>query len=422
MIVEVLAIGDELTSGQRLDTNSQWLSQRLGDLGLPVLYHSTAGDQLAALTGMMRLALERSDILVATGGLGPTADDLTRDAIAAAIGKGLALDHGSLEHIQNLFARRGRTMPERNTIQAMLPEGCTAIPNPEGTAPGIQLVLERPGRSPARLYSLPGVPAEMKQMWAQTVSVDLARLLPPQAIQFHVVKCFGVGESELEAKLPDMIRRGREPEVGITVHEATITLRIAARGTNLEACQAQIAPTVQTIHECLGNLVFGSEDDELQHAVLRLLHERRLTLACVEADGSGRIGGWLGEAGPRVGPSVFQGGLLLPQPETWSKILGSAPEFSSPSFRYEIELARELARALQQRWGTDYALATTAFPAPAPLNASPNTEKPRWAAALAGPRGVFARSFEFVGHSAILHSRAGKQALNFLRLHLLGEG
>ena len=146
MRAEIISIGDELTSGQRLDTNSQWLSQRLGELGIPVVFHTTVADDLDANIEVFRTAIGRADIVVSTGGLGPTADDLTRDAIAAAAGVELVEDAAAMEHIKNLFARRKREMPERNKLQALFPRGSQVIPNPEGTAPGIDFTIPRPGK------------------------------------------------------------------------------------------------------------------------------------------------------------------------------------------------------------------------------------------------------------------------------------
>ena len=237
MHAEIISIGDELTSGQRLDTNSQWLSTRLGELGVQVMYHTTVADDLEANVQVFRQAAQRADLIVATGGLGPTADDLTRDALAAVAGVELVLDEAALAHIESLFARRKRPMPERNRVQAMFPRGSRVIPNPAGTAPGIDIEMPRPGKSPARIFALPGVPAEMHEMWEQTVAPAIAALMgKPRVIRHKQIKCFGVGESDLEQMLPDMIRRGRDPQVGITVHGATITLRITASGDTAEAC------------------------------------------------------------------------------------------------------------------------------------------------------------------------------------------
>ncbi len=273
MRAEIISIGDELTSGQRLDTNSQWLSQRLYELGIPVAFHTTVADDLDANIEVFRTAIGRAEIVVSTGGLGPTADDLTRDAIAATAGVELVEDAAAMAHIKNLFARRKREMPERNKLQALFPRGSQVIPNAEGTAPGIDFTIPRPGKSPSRIFALPGVPAEMFTMWNDTVRPALIAAQPsPRVICHRRIKCFGVGESDLEAMLPDMIRRKREPLVGITVHGATITLRITASGPDEAACQAAMQPTADEIYKLLGVLVYGEEDDELEHAVVRLVN------------------------------------------------------------------------------------------------------------------------------------------------------
>jgi nicotinamide-nucleotide amidase len=165
MHAEIIAIGDEITGGQLLDTNSQWLSRRLEELGIRVLFHSTVGDELDPCAEVFRRAIERADLVVATGGLGPTADDLTRQSLAQAVGQPLVLFPEALEHIHKLFARRRRPMPKQNELQAMFPEGGRMVHNPHGTAPGIDMEIARKEKTPCRFFALPGVPAEMVEMW-----------------------------------------------------------------------------------------------------------------------------------------------------------------------------------------------------------------------------------------------------------------
>src|SRR5208283_2882282 len=157
MNAEVLAIGDEITGGQLLDTNSQWLSQRLGESGIRVLYHSTVGDELEPCIDVFRRAIQRADLVISTGGLGPTADDLTREALAAAVDRPLMIVPEALEHIRRLFAGRKREMPKSNELQANFPEGSRVVPNPHGTAPGIDLYIPRGGGEGCRFLALPGV-------------------------------------------------------------------------------------------------------------------------------------------------------------------------------------------------------------------------------------------------------------------------
>jgi len=316
MHAEVIAIGDELTTGQRLDTNSQWLAAELGVLGVPVTFHTTVPDTLEAGIAAFRGACGRADIVLVTGGLGPTADDLTRDVLAAVAGVPLDLSADALAWVESRFARRGMPMPESNRRQALFPRGSRIIANPNGTAPGIDLDIPRAGGH-CRVFALPGVPAEMKPMWQATVAPAIMSLLPDAAtIVQRRIKCFGAGESAIEELLPDMIRRGRDPLVGITAHEATITLRIAARGVDEAACLAKIAPTAATIRECLGVLAYGVEDDEIEDATLALLVAEGMSLATVEVGTEGRVAAVFAQAvarrGGNGGGRGFVGGSVLP--------------------------------------------------------------------------------------------------------------
>jgi len=411
MHAEILSIGDEITSGQLLDTNSQWLSLRLEEMGIRVLYHSAVGDELDALTAVVRQALDRSEVVVATGGLGPTADDLTRDAVAQATDRPLELRPEALEHVRRLFARRKREMPKQNEIQAMFPVGSRIIPNPNGTAPGIDLEQARAGRLPARLFCLPGVPAEMREMWEQTVASQLRALGAGQRmICQRKIKCFGAGESQIESMLPDLIRRGRVPRVGINASKTTIILRITTEGPNEEACHLAMEPTVATIHQCLGTLVFGEGDEELQHAVVRLLRQQNKTLATVEWGTAGLIADWLGDVAGAHG--VYVGGQVVSGAEAVRAAVGVSidPMALTPP---QIDA---VAKACRQRFGVDYGLAVGPFPS---LDANP-TQPPSVLLSLASVDQVRAKEIGFAGHPATLKIYCAKQALNLVRLALLG--
>lgn len=406
MRAEIISIGDELTSGERLDTNSQWLSQRLGDLGVPVVAHVTVADDLAANIAVFRQAIERAEVVISTGGLGPTADDLTREVLAQVMGTPLELREPELAHLRGLFARRKREMPQRNIVQAMFPVGSRSIPNPEGTAPGISVAIPRTRAATSHVYALPGVPAEMRQMWEQSVMPALVALGAGCGVIRHKqIKCFGVGESDLEQMLPDLIRRGREPSVGITVHEATITLRITASGPDAAACFASMEPTLATIHKCLGKLVFGEDDDELQHVVLRKLSERRHTLATVECGSAGLLARWLGEAD--AGRGAYRGGLVLPSVESLTRLAGVPPDLIS-----DKEAVRAMATRCREQFGADYGLAIGPFPRHEPRGDEPGLVH----FAVADALGCRVKAAAFAGHSAIVNSRATKQALDMLRL------
>jgi nicotinamide-nucleotide amidase len=399
MRAEVIAIGDELTSGQRLDTNSQWLSQRLGEFGVPVAYHTTVGDDLAANVAVFRNAIDRADLVIATGGLGPTADDLTREAIALAAGVNLVEDEAALAHIRALFARRRREMPERNRLQAQFPRGSRVVPNPEGTAPGIDLNVPRSCGPPCRVFALPGVPAEMVSMWEATVGPAIAASQPPGRVICHKrIKCFGVGESDLEAMLPDMIRRGREPLVGITVSGATITLRVTASGATAAACDKSMAPTIAQIRELLGVLVIGDEDDELEHAVVRLLKEGNQSLAVAECGTDGLISHWLTEAG---GGEYFRGGIVAGVEAAIPVALGIDLSLNATP----AASVSAIAQNIREKYRADWGLAAIA--------------SGELHVALASADNVRMKQFPLASHSAIRKAWSAKHALNVLRLELL---
>jgi nicotinamide-nucleotide amidase len=410
LIGEVVAIGDELTTGQRLDTNTRWLSERLTELGYRVMYHTTVADDLAANIAVLQTAIERADVVVATGGLGPTADDLTRDALAAAVDVQLACDDTALEYIRELFERRGRVMPERNVVQAMFPEGSQQIFNPIGTAPGIWMQVERTNYQPCHLFALPGVPAEMFLMWEQSVVPALVEMLPAaQVIRHRRINCFGAGESHIEEMLPDVIRRGREPLVGITASGATIKLRITASGHDEAACFKAMEPTVHEIYQLLGELVFGEEADELEHAVIRLLNQHQATLAVAEWYTAGRLAELLAAADGAH--TCFVGGTVVQNEASLESLLsiGGSADLTA------TEVASAMAEAVRRQAATDFGLAVSGATG---VDDSAQLVE----IALAGARGTQIKRISTFGDPEFDRLRTAKVAMNLLRLAMLKQG
>lgn len=404
MIAEIISIGDELTSGQRLDTNSQWLSQRLGDMGIRTVYHTTVADDLEANIHVFRQAATRADLIISTGGLGPTADDLTRSAVATAFDKALIFDEDSFTHIVELFRKRGREMPDRNRVQAEFPEGAMIVPNPEGSAPGFWLDVPRTGRGPSHVVALPGVPAEMHEMFFKTLESEISQRLGSQkrVIIHKTIHCFGAGESDIEQRLPDLVRRGRQPSVGITASKATITLRISAEGPDIKACEEKIAPTAQTIHEYLGNLIFGEDGMTLEEVVIESLASRGESVAVLDAVTGGLLGQWLFSAD--ASGAHFLGGSTLRNPIPSQNVASSS---AAPTDARGT--AADLAEQTRLQWGANWGLAF------AKVNGSNNPIPEVEIAATNGER-VATERFTFAAHTAIQLPRAAKQALNFLRL------
>jgi nicotinamide-nucleotide amidase len=407
MHAEIISVGTELTTGASLDTNSQWLSLELAAVGISVSYHTTVADDLAALVGVIRTAAARTDVVILTGGLGPTLDDLTRQALAEVLGVELVLDPASLEFIRTLFARFNREMPERNVVQAHFPIGTEPIPNLRGTAPGIWAKIPVPSGRSCLFAALPGVPSEMKRMFSQ----EVVKRLPVgnRVIRRARINCFGVGESQAEEMLGDLTARGRDPEIGITVHEATITLRIVAHGETAHACDSKIAAAKAAIRERMGELVFGEEDQQLEHVVLELLRKRGKTLGTAEIGTGGLLARRITEVSGHE--HVYRGGLVASSLDGLSQAVGSD---SGPDKQAAIIAALESSR---QRLSADFVIFVGAFPHYNPddvASAAPTSE-----VALAGPTVSRIVDYTFLGDATLNRSRAAKIALNLLRLHFL---
>lgn len=410
MKTELISIGSELTSGQNLDTNSQWLSKRLAEVGIPVVWHTTIADDLDENIAAFRIASQRAQLVLATGGLGPTQDDLTREVLAKVAGVDLEFHPESFEQIRQMFARRNRTMPERNRVQAMFPAGAEPIPNACGTAPGLWLKIGN-----CLMAAMPGVPSEMFAMFDTQV---LPRLL---ALGFgggvlvqRKINCFGAGESALEEKLLDLTRRGHVPEVGITVNDATISLRILARAASRAEAQAQIEPVERTIRERLGELVFGVEDEDLHDAVGRLLMEKRKTLATAESVTAGQVAERLGRV-PGIS-TWFRGGIVAYQNQIKTELL-AVPQALIDEYGVVSALVVEaMAVGCRTRFRTNLAVSTVGIAGPG--GGSPDKPVGLVYVGLAWEGGVTSHSFSWLGTRAEVQSRTTKLALNRVRLHL----
>jgi nicotinamide-nucleotide amidase len=413
MKAEILSIGSEITSGKNLDTNSQWLSQRLGEMGIVVGFHTTVADDLEDNVAAFRIASERADLVLITGGLGPTQDDLTREALAQVAGVELVFHQESFDKIQQMFSRRNRVMPERNRVQAMHPQGAEVIPNDFGTAPG---VYQRIGYS--HIFGLPGVPSEMRAMFEAQVKPRLIQLgMGGGVLVQRKINCFGTGESHIEEKLYDLTRRGHVPEVGITVSDATISLRILAKADTREAALAQIAPIEKVIRERLGNFVFGVEDEELQDAVLQQLALKRLSLATAESVTCGLVARKIGQV---PGASEwFRGGVVAYQNAVKIEILGVPGKVIEEHNVISAPVVEAMATGVRTRLHSDLGVSTVGLAGPG--GGTPEKPVGLVYVGLAWDGGVRSQSFSWIGTREEVQSRTAKLALNMVRLHLIGQ-
>jgi nicotinamide-nucleotide amidase len=276
--VSILSIGNELLNGRTVDTNAAYIAGRLRTISLPVVSVHSVPDEEPAIERALALATSEADVVVVTGGLGPTDDDLTRQAFAKFLGVELVLRPDLLEKVKRFFDRRGIEMPGRNSIQACIPQGAEAVANEMGTAPGIR--AQKDGKL---LFALPGVPMEMRHMFDTLVLPELRPLTSGQAIVARRLKCFGAGESMIAEMIGDAMRRGRNPLVNCTVHTGVITLEIVAAASKPQDAERMAQEEDRSLRAALGKLIYGIEDQTLAEVVGKGLMWTDRTLAVAES-------------------------------------------------------------------------------------------------------------------------------------------
>jgi nicotinamide-nucleotide amidase len=413
MHAEIIAIGSELTCGSKLDTNSQWLSRELESLGWTVARHTTLSDDMQAIVNEFRAAAERARVVLITGGLGPTLDDITRDALAEAFHQSLIRDAESLQQIEALFAARGKVMPERNHRQADRPEKSQALPNSCGTAPGILMRVESSSGHTCLLAAMPGVPAEMRPMYEKQIQPHL--LDSSMVMCRRVIRTFGYGESEAERLLGDLTARGRNPEVGITASEAVISLWVTARATSQDAAEAMCEETMQLIRERLGETVYAEGNAELHEVVANLLTNRKLRIGLLEGSTTGGLMSlWMTEH-PSLSSVVHEARVITGR---WNEMAGAEIQNAVNSAADPNDwatIAGQVAADVLKNQPVDYLLLSS--PHEDQISESGVTLR-RGSVAIAGPELFLTFDATMSGNLAIFRQRAARTALNRLRLHL----
>ncbi len=359
--VEIVTIGTELLLGATLDTNSVYIARRLADSGVDVFAKHSVGDNAARLEAMLRDALERCDGVVTTGGLGPTVDDLTKEAVAAAVGAGLELHEPSVLAIAARFASFGRTGPlgENNRRQALLPHGSIVLENPHGTAPGF-VALRADGKFVA---CMPGVPREMKPMLDERLIPWLVeRYRLRTAIYTRTLHTVGIGESDLDARVEPLFRSLENPKIAMLAHEFKVDVKIMAKAEGRARADTLIAPVEERLRELIGPGIFGVDDETLEGALLERLLARGRTLATAESITGGGIADML----VRVpGASrCFRGGVVAYDNAVKTALLDVDGELLRAHGAVSEEVAAAMARGACARVGTDVAVATTGIAGP----------------------------------------------------------
>lgn len=398
---EIITIGSELLLGQITDTNTSYLARELGSIGVRARFRTAVGDRLDEIIQVIQGALQRCDMLLCTGGLGPTSDDLTREAVARVAGVGLEFRPELMEQIEDYFRRLGYRMPENNRRQAYVPAGSRPIPNPVGTAPGF--ITEVRGKP---IVCLPGVPMELEYLWEQELSKWIRERfqLAGQKVTYRVLKVVGVGESKVDRIIADLMGEGKNPEVGLLASLGEIKIRITAAAGDEREARALIRPVEKEIRSRLGKKIFGADGDTLEGIVDSLLVSRGLILAIIETFS----GGLAAQRFHRLPSSRIIESRVIPEKRRLMELL--------PAGRtaLDLEAAACISQSIRETAGADVGLSIIGFP-----------EKRQDGyrvdgLAVATAEGIQERfSWRMGGRLSALQERGAVIGLNTLRLALL---
>ena len=408
MQAELISVGTELLLGEILDTNAQYLSSKLPALGIDLYYVSKVGDNLDRLSEVLGRAWHRSDLVITTGGLGPTEDDLTREAIARVLGEEMTVDSQLEAQLREFFARRGAAMPERNIKQATVIASGRAIPNPRGTAPGWW--VERVGHI---IVAMPGPPSEMQRMWEKEIAPELERRPTGTVLVTRTLKTAGLGEGHVDEMLSPYLK-SKNPTIGVYAKQDGVHLRLGAKAETAEAARRLIEPVEAEIRTVLGDVIWGADDDTLATAVGTLLREQGLMLGTMESC----TGGLLADTITDVPGSseYFRGGLVSYGTEmklAWGVDPAIIQEFGVVSG----ECAQAMARAARDTMSADVGIGITGVAGP-----DPQGEKPPGTVHIGldvdgiGPQTI---GYQFAQSREAVKRRAVTTALGMLRRALL---
>jgi nicotinamide-nucleotide amidase len=403
---EIVAIGSELLLGQIVDTNSAWIAQRLTDIGVNLFYKTIVGDNPGRMKEVLSRALDRSDIVITSGGLGPTQDDLTREVVAEVAGRRLVRDPRLLEQINQRFRSRGFIMTPNNERQADIPEGATPVENPNGTAPSFIVEDSR-----GIIFVLPGVPFELKWLFDNEVEPYLRRSFAlSETITYRVLKVAELGESRVDDEIGHLIANSHNPTVGVLAHPGQVDVRIAAKASSKDAANTLIAPLEAEIRRTLGKHVFAVDNETIEEVVGQLLHKKGMTISVCED-----LGGMVAERLHQADHERCVEGLIANGQSARQRLLADAPAEGvgdDPG-----RLSQALARAVRARTGSDLGLAV--YSLPDPTDTSENLARGQTFLAITDGEHFRTRTYNMAGRGIPDRTRMSFNALALVRLALL---
>lgn len=409
---EIISVGTELLLGNIANTDAQDISQMLSELGINVYYHTVVGDNPERLKAAVAIAKTRADIIITTGGLGPTCDDLTKQTLAEAFGKKLLFDEQEAQEIRDYFATRlhSHQMTDNNYQQALLPEGCVPFHNDCGTAPGCAFEAEG-----VHVLMLPGPPRECVPMF-RSCAMPYLRRLSDLELRSHNIHIFGLGESFVEDKLRDTMLRLQNPTLAPYAKQGEVRLRVTARAHTDEEAEAMMAPVIDEVRRKVGNCIYGIDTDTLENTVLTLLREKKMTLATAESC----TGGLVSKRVTDISGSsqVFLGGAVTYAASSKTALLGVPAELIARENVVSAPVAEAMARGVRERFGSDLGIGITGI-------AGPNSDETGTPVgtvfvSLAAPETVYTRHLHLGHDRDRVRTAAANHALDMVRRYLTG--
>lgn len=418
MNIELINTGSELLLGRTLNTHSQWLARQLADLGCVITRQTAVADTSAEIATAVREALTRADLVITTGGLGPTSDDLTRQVLADMLGMKLCEDPAIIAHIQQRFAERQRHMPPSTRVQALVPEGALVLPNPNGTAPGLAIEIPHSAlRIPQSkwLILLPGPPRELRPMFTASVVPLLEKIFPDrEPILSRTLRTVGLGESLIEERIAPKLQKlvGDGLQIGYCAHMGQVDVRLEARGAGREAIVGEAEAVVRGE---VGDSIFGESDELLEAVIVRRLTERKQTLTLAESC----TGGYIANRITNIpgASAVLLAGLVTYANAAKQKLLGVRAETLAAHGAVSEAVVREMAEGARRETGADFAIAVTGIAGPG----GGTTEKPVGTVfiALASARGTAVEKRLNLYERETFKELTARQALEMLRREIM---
>ncbi len=408
MNAEILAVGTEILLGDIVKTNAQYIAQGLAELGIDVFYQTVVGDNPDRMKTAMNIAFERADIIITTGGLGPTGDDLTKEIGAEYFGRKLILDEKALDRIKRFFDKMKRPMTDNNVKQAMVPVNSTVMYNENGTAPGI--IIEDNNKI---LIMMPGPPKEMKPMFSKQVKPYLASKQNHTLVS-RTLRIAGVGESAMESMVRDMIDRQSNPTIAPYAKDTESILRITASAKTTEEAEKIIEPIAEEIYRRFGDSVYAEGETSIQETVAKILIDKKVTIAVAESCTGGLVAAKLIEY-PGISEVLLEGAVTYSN-EAKKRRLGGKNETFSAYVAVSVETAAEMAKGIAMTSGADIGVSTTGVAGPGPSEGKP--EGLVYVGVYMGGKS-YVKELHLAGKRNVIRERAAYSALDFLRRKLI---